>query len=436
MEAFEPSNRQQHKRLRQTPVSYVLPMNGPGDLLTSVSKDSGSPQSIDHQSLPDIMPEKTLRVGVIGAGEVAQVIHLPTLQLLNQYFETAAICDSSRTAVEFCQSRFNIPRGSTDAYEIINDPSIDLIVILTSYEYHATYSIAALETGKHVMIEEPLSLSILSARRIINAEKTARNGARVFVSSMRRYAPGFVNTFKREIASVDRILYARCRDITGPKRHFVNQSGTPVAKSSTTTDVADSDGTSDSSQLLHELLQEAFLGQELTPQRIAFGRFLGSVGCHNLSLMRETLGLPDSIVGVTTNEPFYSAIFSYSDKNGNPYSVTFESGIDSVPRFDAHLTVYGQNKTVSIEYNTPYVKDVPIRVIVEEMNEHGESQKREVLSSYEDAYAAELKELYACLVHGQPIKTTAEDAIMDLKLFRMMFEQYDRQCGSVRTPLG
>lgn len=426
MEPFNPIS-PQHERLRPMPVSYVPPVNEESGLLKAVLNESGPPQ-MAAQDLEHITPETTLRVGVIGAGKVAQEIHLPTLQLLNKYFEIAAICDASQKSVDFCQSRFNVPRGSVDAYELINDPNIDLIFILTSYEYHAVYSIAALEAGKHVMIEEPISLSVQSARKIINAEKQAKNGARVFVSSMRRYAPGFVNTFKREIASIDRILYARCRDITGPKCHFVNQSGNAVAKSSTGLSKNDT-------QILSDL-QEAFVGQELTKPRIAFGRFLGSLGCHNLSLMRETLGFPDSIVGVVTNEPFYSAIFSYSDRNGNPYSVTFESGIDSVPRFDAHLTVYGQNKTVSIEYNTPSVKELPIRVVVEEMNEHGESQKREVLSSYEDAYAAELKELYACLVRGQPIRTTAEDAMMDLKLFRMMFEQYDRQCGTIRTPLG
>lgn len=40
-------------------------------------------------------PEKRLRVGIIGAGEVAQVIHLPVLALLSYLFTTTIICDIS-----------------------------------------------------------------------------------------------------------------------------------------------------------------------------------------------------------------------------------------------------------------------------------------------------------------------------------------------------
>ena len=73
--------------------------------------------------------------------------------------------------------------------------------------------------------------------------------------------------------------------------------------------------------------------------------------------MREALGgLPDSIAGVSLNEPFYSAIFNYHNKDGSPFAVRYESGIDNVPRYDAHLALYGQDETVSIQYDTPSVK--------------------------------------------------------------------------------
>jgi regulator of RNase E activity RraA len=75
-------------------------------------------------------------------------------------------------------------------------------------------------------------------------------------------------------------------------------------------------------------------------------------------------------------------------------------------------------------------------VVVEEMDDQGVLRKTESVSSWEDGYREELKALYAFLVEGKPAKTTAVDGLQDLKLFRMMFEQYDRQCGTIRTPLG
>lgn len=80
-----------------------------------------------------------------------------------------------------------------------------------------------------------------------------------------------------------------------------------------------------------------------------------------------------------------------------------------------------------LQYDSPYVKGLPINVKVQELNEHGELQHRSVLSSYEDAYTAELQELYECLVDGKEIKTTAQDALQDIALYEMFYKTLEAQ---------
>ena len=291
---------------------------------------------------------KKLGLGLIGAGDVAQIIHLPTLKLLDHLYSIIAICDASKKSADHCASKFHIPTV-TNPEEILINPDIDVVLVLTSDEFHTVYAVAALQHGKHVFLEKPITLSIPSAMQIIDAEKAA-NGPKVFVGYMRRYAPSFVNAFKREIATIPRILYARSRDIIGPNSHFIVQSGTfPVRF----TDFPPALGPK-RADLLGELFFECFEGQEVTPEKQKYCRFLGGLGSHDLSLMREALGgLPESVAGVSVNEPFYSAIFNYKNRDRSPFAVTYESGIDLVPRFDAHLAVYGERKTVSIQYDTP-----------------------------------------------------------------------------------
>lgn len=356
---------------------------------------------------------------------MAQVIHLPILQLLSQLYITQAVCDISKKTADHCASKFHIPHSTTDPYELINSPDIDLIFNLTSDEFHAPYTIAALEAGKHVMVEKPLTIGLASGHSILEAEKNAKNGAKVFVGYMRRYAPSFVEAFKSEVATIPRILYARSRDIIGPNSYFVGQSGTEPVKY---TDFPPS-AAEDRNDRVAALLSDAWERQTVTPERSDYCRFLHSLGSHDLSLMREALGgLPESVQAVSVNKPFYTAMFNYRNKSGEPYSVTYESGIDQVPRFDAHLAVYGVKKSVSIQYNTPYVKGLPIVVEVDELNEKGERTRRSVQTSFEDAYTAELRELYECLLHGKPIKTSVADAMEDLTLFDMMHKQYNAQC--------
>lgn len=76
------------------------------------------------------------------------------------------------------------------------------------------------------------------------------------------------------------------------------------------------------------------------------------------------------------------------------------------------------------QYQSPYVKGLPITVEVDEVNDAGEVQSRTMLSSYEDAYTAELIELHECFAGGKEIKTTAEDALQDLKLYDMMYQTW------------
>lgn len=120
---------------------------------------------------------------------VAQVIHLPILQLLPQLYITRAVCDTSRKTADHCASKFHIPHSTTDPYELIKSLAKDLIFNLTSDEFHAPCTIAALEAGKHVMVEKPLTLGLTSGESILEAAKKAKDGAKVFVGYMRRYAP-------------------------------------------------------------------------------------------------------------------------------------------------------------------------------------------------------------------------------------------------------
>src|SRR5580692_7717144 len=94
---------------------------------------------------------RVLGVGVIGAGEVAQVIHLPTLSLLSHLYSVVAICDVSQNAATHCSKKFHIPKAIIDPYELIGLPEVEVILNLTNDQFHAPYTIAALRAGKNVM---------------------------------------------------------------------------------------------------------------------------------------------------------------------------------------------------------------------------------------------------------------------------------------------
>lgn len=133
--------------------------------------------------------------------------------------------------------------------------------------------------------------------------------------------------------------------------------------------------------------------------------------------MRESLGSPIGVLGSHLQLPLWTVLFRYPS-----FALTYESGFDDVPRFDAHLEIFGKKKTVKVQYDTPYVKGLPIIMTVREAVEGdgGAYQERTVRRTYEDPYTLELKQLWEMVVNGKLVKTTAEDARKDLEIFGMI----------------
>lgn len=353
------------------------------------------------------------------------MVHLPVLQLLSHLFTTVAICDASLKTTLHCAEKFHIPVFTTNPDDLFQNENIDVIFVLTLDEFHEVHVIAALQAGKSVMVEKPFTMSLQSGETIVKAERSAPNGARVFVGYMRRYAPS-LTAFRREISTIDSIKYARVRDIIGPNSYFIDQSGSYSTKFSDDIGAAMDQERKDR---LRKLLEQAWEipYDQLSPARRDYCRLLGGLGSHGLGVMRDVLGgLPEAVIASADNAFWYTTMFDYRNRKSphDPFTCLYEMGRDNVPRFDSHVAVYGENKTVSICYDTPFVKGLGITVEVDELNEYGEKVHRSIQTSYEDAYTTELKELYANLVEGVPIKTSAEDAMEDLKLVKMMLEKY------------
>lgn len=110
------------------------------------------------------------------------------------------------------------------------------------------------------------------------------------------------------------------------------------------------------------------------------------------------------------------------------FTVVYESGVDSIPRFDAHLEVYGGNKSVRVNYDTPYVKGLPVTMRLQE-NINGEFHETSVRKTYEDPYTLEFKEIYDVMVNGKPVKTTVEDAKQDTAIFKMLVRAVAKSTG-------
>jgi predicted dehydrogenase len=145
-------------------------------------------------------------------------------------------------------------------------------------------------------------------------------------------------------------------------------------------------------------------------------------GCLSQTAILEVLVPAPSYFGgcPRADGSFVSALLEYPT-----FSVTYESGLDNVPRFDAHIEVYSMTKTVRVTYDTPYIKGLPVTLTTSE-NINGVYRESTVILTHEDPYTLEMKELYQVVANGKEVKTTAKDAKKDLEIFQMIMKTASR----------
>lgn len=127
-----------------------------------------------------------LRVGLLGVGAIAQVVHLPVLSQLEDV-ELVAVCDVDQPRARAIASRFGIPNvwGNDDI--VFQSDDVDAIIICSPNYLHEQQAIAGLESGKHVLVEKPLAITAEAAQRVIDvAERTGRT---LMIAMNNRYRP-------------------------------------------------------------------------------------------------------------------------------------------------------------------------------------------------------------------------------------------------------
>jgi predicted dehydrogenase len=127
-----------------------------------------------------------LRVAVVGLGHWAQVAHIPGWRR-DPRAQVVALADVNEAALAAASSAFAVPWVTTDYRELLADPGIDVVDVVTGNRPHFQISWDALSAGKHVLCEKPVHADYRKTRAA--ADLAADRGLRTKLGFTFRYAP-------------------------------------------------------------------------------------------------------------------------------------------------------------------------------------------------------------------------------------------------------
>ncbi|QQO09373.1 Gfo/Idh/MocA family protein [Breznakiella homolactica] len=346
--------------------------------------------------------KRKINAGILGCGQIAQIMHLPYLHDLDG-FNIHSLCDISRETVEKVGVKYQVPAEKlfTDCDLFLTDPDLDAVFICS--KDHCEPAVKAANAKKHIFVEKPFGFSLAEAEKMADAAEA--NNVKLMVGYMKRYDTGF-DFARNQINNMTNISMVKIHDFGGSFSYTKN-----VFDVITGSDIPEAVLLEGKEKTNAAMLSE--IGGDRKHLLGAYSLLLG-VFSHDLVLMRHLFGNePKILFADVYKNSFTTAVLRFGD-----IECVLESGLVMKRSiWDESITVYSDLVNLSLVFPWPYLKNAPSKVYICDNAEGTDSPRESVVSaSFHEAYRSELMHFYECIVNDSEPITSGRDAVHDIRL--------------------
>ncbi len=197
-----------------------------GVVLTYLATTDDRPQTIQLSSTVSRQPSAVVKLGVLGAGLFANSVLLPAIKK-SADIQLIGIASAGGLHAQHSGKKFGFQYATSSDDEIINDPNINTVAILTRHDLHSELVVKALRAGKHVFVEKPLAIDPVGLNKIVklltadHRPQTGKGGQPSAVSGLltvgfnRRFAP-LAQSLKSQVSNLKEPKHIHYRINAGP----------------------------------------------------------------------------------------------------------------------------------------------------------------------------------------------------------------------------
>ncbi|HTC86615.1 MAG TPA: Gfo/Idh/MocA family oxidoreductase [Candidatus Acidoferrum sp.] len=342
-----------------------------------------------------------LRVGVIGCGLIAQVMHLHYLRELSDRYEIAAVCDLSSELREAVAREYGVPAQYATWEELLAHP-LDAVLVLTSGS-HAPAAIAAAKAGRHVLVEKPMCFTVAEGQAMIDA--AAASGVTLMVAYNKRYDPAYRRLVEQARALQD-LRLVRITTLESPiepyVRHYNLRRGGGLPAAFAAYLAADNQARITSA-----------IGDADPLSRWAYHLVLLDSLVHELNAMRGVLGEPDELQYADIRQTGLTAVFKY----GATQVVLLWVDLPGIARYQMEFAFYTPDRRLTLSFPSPFLRSAPTLLIDETGTPmYAQTERSEEVVSYQESFKEELIHFHDCVTMGKQPVTSGPDTLHDIAL--------------------
>jgi len=360
---------------------------------------------------PEITPiNRTIRIGYVGGGFLAQNAHLGNFSSLPQC-NLVALAERRPHLAEKVALRFGIDKVYPDHLSLARDPEIDAVAVSADYAGQGEIAADLLRVGKHVFMEKPMAVSIQQAERILAAAN--EGNTRLMVGYMKRYDTGnrrirdLIRQWKQDRGK-GQLLYIRCHGFCGNWIAGLDTSGLIRTDESV----------------------EPIAAEELLPDWLPEDGRRGYVGylqqyTHQVNLLRFLLDaqLADDILvtNVDLAADGYTGLVTLQIKG---VRCVIESASTKFHGWDENLQVFFEGGWIRSIPGLLFSRPSTNEIEVYESGENGGIRYPATPVNQSWHYRAEAEHFLQCLQTGTEFDSPGSDALIDVRIFENIYQKF------------
>jgi predicted dehydrogenase len=365
---------------------------------------------------------KPLRVGVIGAGGIAQMMHLPTLAERPDLFTIGALADISEKTLQVVGDRYHVPVRVRDHRELLGRDDLDALLVFTS-GCHRDVMLDLAKSDRHVFVEKPLAYSLKETEEVAAAAKGRRG--QLMVGYHKRFDPAYLRA-KDAIRALKDLRYAEVTvlhpDDSGARTHHAvlplpDKPWTQRPEAELDGGLAQHVGEGAGRGCIDQLI-----GKGAPPTHRLAAYILFDSLIHDISAVRGILGEPERVLSAHAWRGGMAQT-SVTRFAGDVRVVMSWVSLPGLRLYEERLRFVSPQARVTLTFPSPYLRHFPTPLLIEHMD-GSEVVAEQRTVSYEEAFRAELHHFHAAIAEGKPAAPSIEDALGDARWIQMIAEAY------------
>jgi predicted dehydrogenase len=355
---------------------------------------------------------RRLRVGVVGCGGIAQMMHLPPIHERPDLYELVGLADTSRRTLDEVARRYPAPLVTTDPRTLVGDARVEAVLILSSGS-HGAETAAALAAGKHVFVEKPLGFTRAETEGVV---RTAAKARRVLmVGYHKRYDPAY-RAAADAVRGLPGLRYVEATvlhpDDASYRTHHAVLPGRryrELPEADAFREMTAAVGTGALGRAVTTLLGR----RAPTAHRVATSMLFLSL-IHDVNALRGILGEPEEVL----------AAHAWNGGAAQTSLTRFPGGVHvnlswiyvaGLKHYDERLLFVAPRRRVELRFPSPYLRHFPTPLTIERPRRDGGLVVEQHTVSYEEAFRDELLHFHDCVANGRAPETGGAEALGDAR---------------------